>query len=30
MWKLVSYGREHPHDESFKLVEFAAPDGCEH
>ncbi len=29
MWRLVSYGREHPHDESFKLVEFAAPDGCD-
>lgn len=28
MWKLVSYGREHPDDGAFVLVEFAAPDGC--
>lgn len=28
MWRLVSYGREHPDDTSFRLVEYAAPDGC--
>ncbi len=28
MWKLVTYGREHPDDASFVLVEHAAPDGC--
>lgn len=28
MWKLVEYGREHPEDRSFRLVEHAAPDGC--
>ncbi len=28
MWKLVAYGREHPDDESFRLVEYAAPDDC--
>lgn len=28
MWKLVSYGREHPDDGAFVLVEHAAPDGC--
>jgi phage terminase large subunit-like protein len=28
MWKLVQYGREHPDDRSFVLVEHAAPDGC--
>ena len=28
MWKLVQYGREHPDDASFVLVEHAAPDGC--
>jgi integrase len=28
MWKLVQYGREHPDDRSFVLVEYAAPDGC--
>ena len=29
MWKLVQYGREHPDDTSFVLVEHAAPDGCD-
>ncbi len=29
MWRLVQYGREHPDDQSFVLVEYAAPDGCE-
>ena len=29
MWRLVQYGREHPDDKSFVLVEYAAPDGCE-
>jgi phage terminase large subunit-like protein len=29
MWRLVTYGREHPNDSAFKLVEYAAPDGCE-
>jgi phage terminase large subunit-like protein len=29
MWRLVTYGREHPQDPAFKLVEHAAPDGCE-
>jgi phage terminase large subunit-like protein len=28
MWKLVRYGREHPEDRSFVLVEYATPDGC--
>jgi len=28
MWRLVQYGREHADDASFKLVEYAAPDGC--
>jgi phage terminase large subunit-like protein len=28
MWKLVQYGREHPDDASFVLVEHSAPDGC--
>ena len=29
MWRLVEYGRENPDDRSFRLVEYAAPDGCE-
>lgn len=29
MWKLVCYGREHPDDKSFPLVEYAAPAGCD-
>ncbi len=29
MWKLVQYGRQHPEDASFVLVEHAAPDGCD-
>lgn len=28
MWRLVEYGRNHPDDKSFRLVEYAAPDGC--
>jgi len=28
MWRLVQYGREHPDDKNFVLVEHAAPDGC--
>ena len=28
MWKLVAYGREHPDDKSFRLVEYVAPDDC--
>lgn len=28
MWRLTQYGREHPDDTSFVLVEYAAPDGC--
>lgn len=28
MWKLVEYGRTHPDDRSFRLVEYAAPAGC--
>lgn len=28
MWKLVEYGRENPNDKLFRLVEYAAPDGC--
>lgn len=28
MWRLVEYGRNHPDDRSFRLVEYAAPDGC--
>lgn len=29
MWRLVEYGRNNPEDRSFRLVEYAAPDGCE-
>lgn len=29
MWRLVEYGRANPDDRSFRLVEYAAPDGCE-
>lgn len=29
MWRLVEYGRSSPDDRSFRLVEYAAPDGCE-
>lgn len=29
MWKLVSYGREHPDDAAFKLIEYAASDSCD-
>lgn len=28
MWRLVEYGRQNPDDRSFRLVEYAAPDGC--
>src|SRR5699024_10574470 len=28
MWRLVEYGRNNPTDRQFRLVEFAAPDGC--
>lgn len=28
MWRLVEYGRANPDDRSFRLVEYAAPDGC--
>lgn len=28
MWRLVEHGREHPEDEAFALVEYAAPPGC--
>ena len=28
MWRLVEYGRKNPDDKSFRLVEYAAPDGC--
>lgn len=29
MWRLVEYGRQNPEDRSFRLVEYAAPDGCD-
>ena len=28
MWRLVEYGRRNPQDKLFKLIEYAAPDGC--
>lgn len=28
MWRLVDYGRKNPNDKLFKLIEYAAPDGC--
>ena len=28
MWSLVEYGRSNPDDKSFRLVEYAADDGC--
>ena len=28
MWRLVDYGRKHPEDRSFVLIEYSAPDGC--
>ena len=28
MWRLVEYGRANPDDRSFRLVEYAAPEGC--
>lgn len=27
MWKLVEYGRKNPESKTFKLIEYAAPDG---
>lgn len=29
MWRLVEYGRKNPEDRAFRLVEYAAPDGCD-
>ena len=29
MWDLIRYGRDHPDDKSFRLVEYSAPDGCD-
>lgn len=29
MWRLVEYGRNNPEDRSFRLREYAAPDGCD-
>lgn len=29
MWSLVEYARQHPDDKSFRLVEYAADDGCD-
>jgi phage terminase large subunit-like protein len=29
MWELVEHARDHPDDKSFRLVEFAAPAGCD-
>lgn len=28
MWSLVEYGRANPDDKSFRLIEYAADDGC--
>lgn len=28
MWSLVEYGRNHPDDRAFRLIEYAADDGC--
>ena len=28
MWRLVEHGRQNPEDRLFRLVEYAAPDGC--
>lgn len=28
MWRLVEYGRKSPEDKSFRLIEYAAPEGC--
>lgn len=28
MWRLVEYGRANPGDRAFRLVEYAAPEGC--
>lgn len=29
MWRLVEYGRRNPDDKLFRLVEYAAPEGCD-
>ena len=29
MWDLVKHGRENPEDPAFRLVEYAAPEGCD-
>lgn len=29
MWQLVAYGRENPGDASFRLIEYASPEGCQ-
>lgn len=29
MWDLVQHGRANPDDPAFRLIEYAAPDGCE-
>jgi phage terminase large subunit-like protein len=29
MWSLVEYGRQNPDDKSFRLIEYAADDGCD-
>lgn len=29
MWRLVEYGRRNPDDKLFKLIEYAAPEGCD-
>lgn len=29
MWDLVCYGRDHPEDRAFRLVEYACPAGCD-
>ena len=29
MWRLVEYGRRNPDDKLFKLIEYAAPAGCD-
>lgn len=29
MWSLVEYGRQNPEDKNFRLIEYAAEDGCD-
>lgn len=29
MWQLVDYGRKNPDDKAFRLIEYAAPAGCD-